>query len=871
MADLRDIEESEILRGLVDQDTAPDKSDQQVDEEVEEHDDGSATIRKRQKPGDSEFYRNLAEDLDPTELNTIATSLLDLIEDDKKARAKRDEQYEEGLKRMGLSKDTIGGANFTGASIVTHPMYTKACIDFEARSIKELMPPGGPVREYIPGTVTTERADRARRKAKWMNLQFTQLMPNFRAELEQLLIQLPMAGNQYLKFLPPERKIRIEHEWIPADEMLLPEAATNFYGAERRTHVQKLTAQQFAKRVRSGMYRDINPGPSQEPENTKTEDAAAKIEGKESDGTNPDGKRLIYECDCLFEIRDPDRKESHTEALQDDSDGEEGHGETEGTETGPAPYLISIDSSSREVLSIYRNWDERDEEGEEERLEWVAPFDFIPFRGAYAVGLPHIIGGLSVAATGALRALLDKAHISNFPGMVKLKGAAGTAQTIRVDPTAVSELDGNVGETDDIRKLIMPIPFGEPSAVLFNLLGFLDTKGEQVIRTTLDEANDNANMPVGTQMMRIEQGMVVFSAIHGRLHNSMDRALKIVHRIDATYLEDKDVVDAIGEQLVTREDFDTANDVIPVSDPNIFCELQRYGQIQTVAQRAQLLPQVYDLRKVELLILKQLKLPNDGKDLLIPKPEPQQLNPVNENIALTLGRPIVAFPQQDHDAHLEAHCDYFESPLFQLLVGSNPASIGALLQHFKEHIAFWYGMTVHEVATQAAGKDIGEMPQNDEDDPEVAHKYDQMLAAASVHVMQQAQEDKQLQRAVQAMQKLQQMMQQMAPPPPTDPGAAAMADVQRQTKKDQTDAALKGKEIDTKAQQTQSQDTTKLQQTALQEQGEEKRAELAAATKQSTTAQDNATAISIAADKSMQGIHSNVSDGESVGKTAPKP
>ena len=879
MADPRQLEETEILQNLVDQSGAPSKPDTPYDgPDVVENEDGSATIVDDKPPGQREFYRNLALDLTEPELNTIATSLLELIDQDKKSREERDKQYEEGLKRMGLSKETLGGANFVGSSIVTHPMYTKACIDFEARSIKEVMPPGGPVREYIPGTITTERADRARRKAKWMNYQFTQKMPNFRAELEQLLIQLPMGGNQYMKFLPPEkRSAAIRHEWIPVDEMLLPYAATNFYAAERRTHIQKLTAQQFGARIRSGMYRDIPVASPAEPEETKSEAAAAKIEGKSTEGTNPDGQRVVFECDCLFEIRDPDRKASHTEALQEDAQGDsetdDADQETEGTEAGPAPYLISIDSSTRTVLSVYRNWDEKDEDLE--RLEWVAPFEFIPFRGAYALGLPHIIGGLSIAATGALRALLDAALISNLPGLLKLKGAAGTGQTVRPSPTEVTEIDGT-SEIDDIRKLIMAIPYGPPSPVLYELLGFLDAKGEQIIRTTLDEANDNPNVPVGTQMMRVEQGMVVFSAIHGRLHNSMDKACKIVHRINATYLEDADVQKELGEPLVTRADFDQANDVIPVSDPNIFCELQRYGQVQSLQQLLPLYPADLDPRKVLLMILKQMKLPNDGKDLLVSKPEPQQLNPVNENIALSLGRPIVAFPQQDHEAHLEAHCDFLESPLFTLLVGSNPQSAAQLIQHFKEHIAFWYGMKVHEIASQQATQvaqakdpkaqkvDIGDLPQNSQDDPEIGQLYDRMLAAASQQVMALAQQNKQLQRATQATQKLQAALQQMQPPPPTDPGQAAMADVQRQSKRDDAEMALKGQQIQQDGQKTQSDNTTRLQQTAVQEQGENQRAELAAQTKQQTTVEDNLTATQIASEKIASGAQTGLQDGASL-------
>lgn len=865
MADPND----QTLSGMVDQ-----ANTGESDYEITENPDGSASIVQKksgESPRAKDFYRNLALDLSPEERFTISTSLLELIEKDREDRKKRDEQVAEGKKRMGLDKETIGGANFSGASRVTHPMYTKASIDFEARSIKELFPPGGPVREYMAGTITDDRADRARRKARWMNYQLTQLMPNFRPELEQLLINLIMDGNEYLKLIPPATggDIRtLRHEWIPVDDMILPYAATNYYSAERRTHVQRMTAQEFDRRIRMGIYREIpNMGSPEKPEETETQQVISKVEGKEEGTSNLDGLRLIYECDCLFEIRDPDKPRSHTESLQEDASAEQSpqKSEEEAHELGPLPYIISIDETTKEVLSIYRNWNEED--AFTERLEWVAEFTFIPFRGAYALGLPHIIGGLSIAATGALRGILDSAHINNLAGMVKIKGAAGTGQNIRISPTEVTEIEGT-GDQDDIRKLIMPVPFSPPSPVLLNLLGILGDQAEQVIRTTIDEAQDNGDVPVGTTLARIEQGMVAFSAIHGRLHNAMDRFLKILHRINATWLDDQVVSALLGEQLVTQKDFQGPSDVLPVSDPNIFCEVQRYGQIQTVAQRALQLaalpiPPIYDMRKVEELILKQMKLPNDGKDLLVQKPEPQQLNPVNENVAICLQRPVVAFPQQDHDAHINTHCDYYQNPFFQMVMGSNPQALQALQQHLKEHIIFWYATQVHKIASEQAtqvarqldpkaGKvDIGELPQHTQFDPEVAQLYDQMLAKTSTVVMQQAQQDQTLQRANQVMQQIQQALQALQPQF-MDPSKAQLAAVQQKGQQAQMEHQDRQQATQVKQQDSQAKTQSQIQIAAQHEAAETQRAQLAAATKQADTQANNQTQLAVEQHKGQQ-------------------
>lgn len=838
-----------------DQAGSGDTSDQQVTENA----DGSATITQQpQAAPNRDFYKNLAEDLSEDELENMARDLLELIDKDREARKPRDDQTEEGKKRMGLGKETIGGANFTGASLVTHPMYTKASIDFEARSIKELFPPGGPCREYISGTADTDRVDRAHRKAKWMNIQLTQIMPSFRAELEQILINLPMDGNAYQKLIPPandDSVLKTKHEWIPVDKMLLPYAATNFYCAERRTHVQEMTSNEFERRIRDGMYLDVPSNSPEEPEGSETSKVIAKIEGKESDQSNPDGLRVVYECDCLYEIQDPEVKGS--EAVVEDSLG---GAEITISPVGPLPYLISIDESTKRVVAIYRNWGEKDKK--RERLEWTVEWSFIPFRGVYALGLPHIIGGLSIAATGALRALLDSAHIATFPGMVKLKGAAGSGQNLQPNPTEITEI-ANSGEVDDIRKLMMPIPFKEPSPVLLTLLGLLGDQAEQVIRTTIDESESRGDVPVGTTLARIEQGMVAFSAIHARLHDTMARLLKVLHRINLVWLDDEVVQEYLGEQLVRQSDFVDSTDVTPVSDPNIFCEVQRYGQIQTVAQRAVLLTQlgqpVYDLRKVEELILKQMKLPNDGKDLLVQKPTPEQMNPVNENVALTLGRPIVALPQQDQEAHITTHCDYYENPLYSQML-QTPQAMQGLMQHLKEHVVFWYATQVHKITSKeasAAAKqrdpkapdvDIGDLPQKDKDDPEVAQLYDQMLSKASPIVMQRSAQDQVIQRAVKAMAELQQKIQQMmAAMQPQQPDQTAMAQAKMQDSQFQhQDRQAATQE---KAQSAAGKNQASLAIAQQHEQEETKRKQIDAQTKMQTTQADNQTAMGIEQDK----------------------
>ena len=132
--------------------------------------DGSALITideadKKSLASAKEFYANLAEDLTESELQSIAMDLFDKIEIDKDSRKQRDEKYAEGLRRTGLGDDAPGGAQFEGASKVVHPLLTEVAVDFSARSIKELFPPSGPAKEFIPGEVNQEKVDKAEAQA----------------------------------------------------------------------------------------------------------------------------------------------------------------------------------------------------------------------------------------------------------------------------------------------------------------------------------------------------------------------------------------------------------------------------------------------------------------------------------------------------------------------------------------------------------------------------------------------------------------------------------------------------------------------------------------------------------------------------------
>jgi chaperonin GroES len=811
---------------MEDEDDLPEAEVVELDDEqsdVVDTEDGGAIVKLDDddvSPRSDDFYVNLALDMPEGDLSRIAQTYLDLIGKDREARKKRDEQYEEGLRRTGLGDDAPGGAQFQGATKVVHPMLTEACVDFASRAIKELFPSSGPVKDFIVGEVNGEKVEKAKRKTAFMNWQLTVQATEFRAELEQLLTQVPLGGAQYMKVTWNEPRNRPEFLFVAIDDMYLPFAATNFYTAQRKTHVQYLTTIDYQRRVKSGMYRDVDLGPvTMEPEFSVAEKANNKIEGRNETSYNEDGLRTIYEIYTVADIEGDDL----------------------------LPYIISIDKASGKVLSIYRNWDELDRAQEE--LIWFVEFPFVPWRGAYPIGLPHMVGGIAAASTGALRALLDSAHISNSQTMLKLKGGSRGGQSLEIQPTQVMEIEGGMA-ADDIRKLIMPLPYNPPSAVLFQLLGFLVDAGKGVIRTTVEDiADGNPNAPVGTTLAKIEQGMVVFSAIHARLHNSMQRLLSILHRLNGMYLDDAEVEVEIGEELATREDFDGPLDVVPVSDPNIFSEAQRFAQVQAVAQRAAAMPELYNQRKVEERILETLKIPN-AKELLTAPLEPKEQNAVNENVAATMGRPIVAFPEQDHIAHLKTHLAYMMSPALGMSQLIAPSYLPGMLNHLKEHVAMWYAASVFELGNEATGGDIGDMLK-ELSTPEDKRAFDGMLAEASQTVAQSAGEVFQSLPAV--IQQVQQVLQSFAPQPPPDPNfeiaqaqlqqqaQLAQAQMQLQAQRDQQRGQIDGQKLQLSAAESQQKaqiDQAKLQVDQAKLQLEQAKMQLEAQQKQQKLAAD---------------------------------
>ena len=616
---------------------------------------------------DSEFDSNLAEEISEKELNRKAQHLIVKYDEDREARSDWEERYKAGLRTVdpdgGMSEEEDARAS-RGLSTVVHPMIAEAATQFNARSIAELYPSGGPVKTVIVGEPNEETEEQARRVKDFMNYQITQEMPEYFPDLDKMLFQLPLVGHAFKKVWWDANMERQCSKFVKAEDFVVAPESTDLYTSLRYTHVIRMAKNDYNRYVEAGWYLPSKyTGDGIDPSGDTTED----IEGVDPHSTSDEVMTLL---------------EMH---VYESFDGVDGYDDTEDNDDAVGlPYVITIDYDSEKVVSVRRNWDADDEDMR--RLDWFVSYPFLPGVGFYGFGLYHLIGGLGKAATGSLRALLDSAAFANMQGGFKLKGRV-TGGELQVNPGEFADLDATV---DDVNKAIMPLPFKEPSSALFNLLGLITDAGRRFANTADMNVGDvNPNAPVGTTVALIEQGSKSFSAIHKRLHYAQGQEFKLLAKLNAKYLpENFDFALAGSSSVIYAADFNDRIDIIPVSDPNIFSTAQRIAQAQSIMQMANAAPQLHDVYEAYKRMYEAIRIPNIDEVLKKPQ-EAVRLDPIDENMSLMYGKPIKAFPEQDHDAHIAVHMQFMQDPSLAANPGAR-AMQPLLIAHIAEHVALLY-------------------------------------------------------------------------------------------------------------------------------------------------------------------------------------
>ncbi len=645
------------------------ESDGSINVDISENDDEEEE-EEFVNPYKTDHYANLAEDLDRDKLAEISSDLLNKFENDKSSRKDWEDQYSKGLKMLGVISEERDDP-FPGASGVHNPLMAEAATQFQARAISEMFPPGGPVKTQIIGKITEERERQAQRVQEFMNYQITQLMPDYFSELDQMLFNLSLAGSAFKKVYYDTALDQVCTKFIPAEDLVVSYSTTELDTSPRYTQIMKLTTNDVKKYMKSGFYRDLKLSQAADDgEDTQIQQTLDEIDGI-SPGNN-DQTRQVLEFHVDYNIG------------SDEDDLE-------------LPYIITIDRSSQQVLAIRRNWKE-DDELQTKRVYFIH-YKYLPGLGFYGFGLIHMIGGLQHASTGALRALLDSAAFANLNGGFKAKGARIEGGDITVSPGEWVEVEAY---GDDLRKSFIPLPFKEPSPTLMQLLGILTEAGRRFSSIADAMVGDAAtSAPVGSIVAQIEQGSKVFSAIHKRLHMAQGKELKLIGELNGEFLDNEYPYEIIGdEKMVRRKDFDGRVDIIPVSDPNIFSAAQRIAMAQTELQLAQSAPNIIDVKKAYERLVRALNIP-EPDELLIADMEPKRMDPVSENMAVLNGKPIEAFADQNHTAHIAVHQQFLADPRFGGNKQAQQAILGPMLAHLGEHLAFQYRQTMQSIGQQA--------------------------------------------------------------------------------------------------------------------------------------------------------------------------
>ena len=660
---------------------------------------------------EDDFNANLVDELSGDVLETLASDLQEDITNDLASRKEWEDTYKDGLTLLGLKYEERTEP-WNGACGVFHPMITEAVVRFQSETITETFPASGPVRTKIIGKETQKKKEAAERVQEDMNYQLTEVMVEFRPEHERMLWSLPATGSAFKKaYYDPniERQISL---FVPAEDIILPYGTTELSSCPRITHRMRKTENEIIKLQQAGFYADVELG-----EPTKFKSEIQERKDKESGlSASYDERFELYECHVDLDLPGFEDKDEDDEP------------------TGIAlPYVVTMLRGSNQILAVRRNWKE-DDPLKLKRQHFVH-YQYVPGFGAYGFGLFHLIGGYARSATSLMRQLVDAGTLSNLPGGLKSRGLRIKGDDTPIAPGEWRDVDLGSG---GIRDNILPLPYKEPSATLYQLLGTIVEEGRRFAATADIQVSDmSANAPVGTTLAILERTLKVMSAVQARVHYAFKQELKLLAGIIRDYTDDDYTYEPDTDSQAPRakkSDYSDV-DIIPVSDPNAATMSQRVVQYQAALQLAQQAPQLYDQPMLHRQMLEVLGIKNAAK--LVPTDEdrvPQ--DPISENMNVINLKPVKAFLYQDHEAHIRVHMAAMQDPLIQQLAGQNPQApmiMQAMQAHIMEHIAFAYRQKIE----QALG---AELPKpNEKMTPEVEVQLSRLVAQAAPMVLQESQ------------------------------------------------------------------------------------------------------------------------------------
>ena len=704
---------------------------------------------------DENFDENLAEVLDPQELSTLASELIEDYENDISSRKDWMQTYVDGLELLGM-KIEDRTEPWPGACGVYHPLLAETLVKFQSETIIETFPAQGPVKTQIIGKETPEKKDAAVRVKDDMNFRLTDEMTEYRPEHERMLWGLGLSGNAFKKVYYDPNLGRPVATFVPAEDMVVPYGASSLMTAERVTHVMRKTKNELLKLQAAGFYRDTELG---EPMDTFDE-VEKKIAEKMGFQATTDDRFKLLEMHVDVDLP----------GFEDEEDGEP---------TGIAlPYVITIEKQTQTILAIRRNWNP-DDPLKQKRNHFVH-YGYVPGFGFYHFGLIHLIGAFAKSGTSLIRQLVDAGTLSNLPGGFKTRGLRVKGDDTPISPAEWRDVDVSSGT---IKDNILPLPYKEPSQVLAGLLDKIIDEGRRFASAAdLKVADMSAQSPVGTTLAILERTLKIMSAIQARIHYSMKQEFKLLKEIIRDYTpDDYDYEPVEGTRRAKRSDYDQV-DVIPVSDPNAATMSQKVVQYQAVLQLSQQAPQLYDLAQLHRQMLDVLGIKNASK-LVKLEDDQKPTDPVTENMNIVRMKPVKAFSFQDHEAHITTHQSFMQDPMTAQMIGQNPQAnqmMAALQAHIAEHYAFLYRNQIE----QQVGAPLLTTSEDEPLPEDIENAVARMVAQAAQQLTQKHMADAQQQQAQQQAQDpiLQMQMKELG---------IKEAEVQRKMQKDQADAQLR--------------------------------------------------------------------------------
>jgi len=619
-----------------------------------EHEDGSITIsldgspiKRAEREDETDWFRNLVDDIGSDELGRISSELLRGIEDDISSRKDWIEERALGVKLLGLKVEIPGlqgasdGAPVEGMSKVRHPLLLEAVLRFQANARSELLPTDGPVKIRNDDNNSELREDQLANALEMdLNHYLTTTASEYYPDTDRMLLMLGFGGTSFKKIYFCPLRNRPVSESVDADDLVVNNAATDLRNAKRITH-RVLMRPSVVKRLQIlGVYRDVSLSTASAPKLDSLQREERAQQGISAESTNPDDRdREIYECYCELDIKGFEHEHK---------------GKISGLEI---PYRVTIDVSSREILSIVRNYDESTKDLPEARMRFVK-YTFVPGLGFYDIGLLHILGNTTNAITAAWRELLDAGMYSNFPGFLMADtGGRQNTNIFRVPPGG-----GALVKTGGlpISQAIMPLPYQPPSQALMALVSDMAQTGMRIGGTSEQQVGEGkAEAPVGTTLAMIEQATKVMNAVHKRLHAAQAEEFQLLvecfREHPESFWQRRGRSNAAWDEETFLQALDNC-DLVPQADPNTASHGQRMMKVLALKQLQAQNPTMYDPIAIDMAAMQAIGYSNPQQFLAPPGAQQQPPPELQKLIAETKVK------QQEADAKtIEANAKMAEA------------------------------------------------------------------------------------------------------------------------------------------------------------------------------------------------------------------